>query len=239
MAMTRTAACGGRIEHMTLKGRERQAAWTRERVLCLVSLIGLLFATGLLYIINLDASGYANQFYSAAAQAGSTNWWSFLWGSSDAGNSITVDKPPAAIWPMALSVKIFGLSSWSILLPQAVMGVLSTWLLYAAVKRVYGHWAGILASAALAVPPIACLMFQQSGRPAYAPACQLRILHSARLPAAGRESGKPQPDKVDGPGRNRDGICLPDKTAAGISHSSGNRHRFSSGIADKMVPENA
>ena len=186
MAMTRTAACGGRIEHMTLKGRERQAAWTRERVLCLVSLIGLLFATGLLYIINLDASGYANQFYSAAAQAGSTNWWSFLWGSSDAGNSITVDKPPAAIWPMALSVKIFGLSSWSILLPQAVMGVLSTWLLYAAGKRVYGHWAGILASAALAVTPIACLMFRFNNPDALLMlllvSCVYCILRACQLP---------------------------------------------------------
>ena len=73
--------------------------------------MALLCATALLYMVGLSASGYANEFYSAAAQAGSTNWWSFLWGSSDAANSITVDKPPAALWPMALSVRLFGLSS--------------------------------------------------------------------------------------------------------------------------------
>lgn len=125
-----------------------------------LSLIALLGATALLYLIGLSASGYANEFYSAAAQAGSTNWWAFLWGSSDAGNSITVDKPPAALWPMALSVRFFGLSSWSILVPQAIMGVLSVWLLYATVRRTYGHWAGILAGAVLATTPIACLMFR-------------------------------------------------------------------------------
>lgn len=125
-----------------------------------LSLIALLGATALLYLVGLSASGYANEFYSAAAQAGSTNWWSFLWGSSDAGNSITVDKPPAALWPMALSVRIFGLSSWSILVPQAIMGVLSVWLLYATVRRTYGQWAGILAGAVLATTPIACLMFR-------------------------------------------------------------------------------
>lgn len=126
----------------------------------LFSLAALLVATALLYLVGLSISGYANEFYSAAAQAGSTNWWSFLWGSSDAGNSITVDKPPAAIWPMALAVRLFGLSSWSILVPQAIMGVLAVWLLYATVRRQFGHRTGLLAGAALATTPVACLMFR-------------------------------------------------------------------------------
>ena len=126
----------------------------------LFSLAALLVATALLYLVGLSVSGYANEFYSAAAQAGSTNWWSFLWGSSDAGNSITVDKPPAAIWPMALAVRVFGLSSWSILVPQAIMGVLAVWLLYATVRRQFGHRTGLLAGAALAATPVACLMFR-------------------------------------------------------------------------------
>lgn len=126
----------------------------------LFSLAALLVATALLYLVGLSISGYANEFYSAAAQAGSTNWWSFLWGSSDAGNSITVDKPPAAIWPMALAVRVFGLSSWSILVPQAIMGVLAVWLLYATVRRQFGHRTGLLAGAALAATPVACLMFR-------------------------------------------------------------------------------
>lgn len=82
------------------------------------SLVGLLIATAALLLWDLGSSGYANSFYSAAVQAGSESWKAFFFGSSDAGNSITVDKPPAALWPMMLSVRLFGLGSWQILVPQ-------------------------------------------------------------------------------------------------------------------------
>ena len=87
------------------------------------SVAGLLIATAVLYLWGLGASGWANSFYSAAAQAGSASWKAMFFGSSDASNSITVDKTPASLWIMALSVRIFGLSSWSILVPQALEGV--------------------------------------------------------------------------------------------------------------------
>lgn len=99
----------------------------------------LMLAATFVFFWNLTASGYANEFYSAAAQAGSKNWEAFLWGSLDAGNAITVDKPPASIWLMALSVRLLGLSSFAILLPQALMGVVCTYLLYAIVHRVWGN----------------------------------------------------------------------------------------------------
>ena len=79
----------------------------------------LLTGTGLLYLVGLSASGWANQFYAAAAQAGSKSWKAFLFGSLDSSNFITVDKPPAALWVMDASVKLFGLNSWSVLVPQA------------------------------------------------------------------------------------------------------------------------
>ena len=75
------------------------------------------------------------RFYSAAVQAGSQSWKAFFFGSLDAGNAITVDKPPASLWLMALSVRIFGLSSWSILVPQALLGVATVGVLYASVRR--------------------------------------------------------------------------------------------------------
>src|ERR1700709_2319069 len=78
------------------------------------SLLALLAVTALLYLWDLGASGWANSFYSAAAQAGSESWKAFFFGSSDAGNSITVDKPPLALWVMGVSVRVFGLSSWSL-----------------------------------------------------------------------------------------------------------------------------
>lgn len=120
----------------------------------------LLTLTGLLYIVGLGASGWANQFYAAAAQAGSKSWTAMLFGSLDASNYITVDKPPASLWVMDLSMRIFGVNSWSLLVPQALEGVASVALIYLAVKRVGGHWAGMLAGAALATTPVATLMFR-------------------------------------------------------------------------------
>ncbi len=125
------------------------------------ALVALLVGTGVLYLWGLGESGWANSFYSAAAQAGSESWTAFFFGSSDAANSITVDKTPLSLWPMALSVKLFGLSSWSLLVPQAVMGVGTVWLLTATVRRTTGSAvAGLLAGLTMAVTPVAVLMFR-------------------------------------------------------------------------------
>ncbi|MGW9027075.1 glycosyltransferase family 39 protein [Streptomyces sp. NPDC055722] len=136
------------------RGRPEDPRWVRP------AFLGLLLATALLYLYDLSASGYANSFYSAAVQAGSTSWKAFFFGSLDAGNAITVDKPPAALWPMALSVRIFGLNSWAILVPEAVMGVLTVAVVYAAVRRRFSPAAGLIAGAVLALTPVAALMFR-------------------------------------------------------------------------------
>ncbi|MBW0289402.1 glycosyl transferase [Rhodococcus sp. MH15] len=120
----------------------------------------LLAATAVLYLWNLTASGYANTFYAAAAQAGSQNWKAWFFGSLDTSNFITVDKPPASLWVMGVSGRIFGFSSASLLVPQALMGVGSVALVYAAVKRVASPAAGLVAGAVLAATPAAALMFK-------------------------------------------------------------------------------
>ncbi|NKY52597.1 glycosyltransferase family 39 protein [Nocardia vermiculata] len=120
----------------------------------------LLLGTAAAYLWNLSANGWANAFYSAAAQAGSVSWKAFLFGSSDASNAITVDKTPAALWSMDIAVRAFGLSSWSLLVPQVLMGVAAVALLWATVRRPFGPVAGLLAGAVLAVTPVAALMFR-------------------------------------------------------------------------------
>jgi 4-amino-4-deoxy-L-arabinose transferase-like glycosyltransferase len=128
--------------------------WVRPAVLALLA------ATAVLYLWNLSESGYANSFYSAAVQAGTRSWKAFFFGSSDAANFITVDKPPAALWVMELSARIFGLSSWSILAPQAIEGVAAVGMVYLTVKRWFGAPAGLVAGAVLATTPVAALMFR-------------------------------------------------------------------------------
>jgi len=128
----------------------------RERV----AFGALMAVTAGLYLWNLSASGWANAFYSAAAQAGGQNWTAMLFGASDASNAITVDKTPAALWVMDLSVRLFGLNSWSVLVPQALEGVVAVALLYAAVRRASGPGAALLAGAVFALTPVAALMFR-------------------------------------------------------------------------------
>ena len=114
----------------------------------------------MLYLWSLSASGWANSFYAAAAQAGSKSWKAWFFGSSDSANSITVDKPPAALWIDGLSVRLFGLSSWSVLVPQALLGVATVGVVYAAVRRWFSAHAALLAGAVLALTPVATLMFR-------------------------------------------------------------------------------
>ncbi|MFG2476484.1 ArnT family glycosyltransferase [Streptomyces fagopyri] len=140
--------------HRVRRGRPEDPRWVRP------AFLGLLVATGLLYLYDLSASGYANSFYSAAVQAGSQSWKAFFFGSLDSANAITVDKPPASLWPMALSVRVFGLSSWAILVPEVLMGVATVGVLYAALRRRFSPAAGLIAGAVCALTPVAALMFR-------------------------------------------------------------------------------
>ena len=134
--------------------REPQPRWVRPAVLALLA------ATAVLYLWGLSSSGWANDYYAAAAQAGTQDWKALLFGSLDAGNAITVDKPPAALWVMGLSGRLFGFNAFTMLLPQALMGVAAVALLYATVRRTSGPAAGLIAGAALALTPVAALMFR-------------------------------------------------------------------------------
>jgi 4-amino-4-deoxy-L-arabinose transferase-like glycosyltransferase len=120
----------------------------------------LLIATAVLYLWNITVNGMGNQFYAGAAQAGSKNWEALLFGSVDPHNFITVDKPPVSQWVMGLSGQLFGFSSASMLIPEALMAVASVALLYGAVRRIAGPNAGLLAGALFALTPVVALMFR-------------------------------------------------------------------------------
>jgi 4-amino-4-deoxy-L-arabinose transferase-like glycosyltransferase len=134
--------------------REPEPRWTRP------AYWALLLVTAVTYLWNLGASKFANEYYAAAVQAGTQSWKALLFGSVDSSNAITVDKPPASLWVMGLSGRIFGFSSWSMLAPQALMGVASVALLYAAVRRWSGPRVALAAGAVLAFTPAAVLMFR-------------------------------------------------------------------------------
>jgi 4-amino-4-deoxy-L-arabinose transferase-like glycosyltransferase len=137
-----------------IRGRPNDPAWVRP------ALLALLAGTALLYLWGLGASGWANSFYAAAVQAGTRSWEAFFFGSSDAANFITVDKPPAALWVMELSARVFGVNAWSLLVPQALEGVAAVGVLYATVRRWFSPGAALLSGLVLAATPVAALMFR-------------------------------------------------------------------------------
>jgi 4-amino-4-deoxy-L-arabinose transferase-like glycosyltransferase len=121
---------------------------------------GLLLLTAIAYLWGLSKNGYANEYYAAAVQAGSTSWKAWFFGAFDSSSFITVDKTPASLWVMGLSGRIFGFGVWSMLIPQALMGVASVAFLYVSVRRWFSANAALLAGAILVLTPVAVLMFR-------------------------------------------------------------------------------
>lgn len=143
-----------RTEDVITEASPPDPRWTRP------AFWALLVGTAVLYLWGLGSSGWANGYYAAAAQAGTQDWKAWLFGSLDAGNAITVDKPPAAMWVMGLSGRLFGFSEFTMLLPEALMGVGAVALLYFTVRRTSGATAGLIAGTVLALTPVATLMFR-------------------------------------------------------------------------------
>ena len=132
----------------------RPDAWVRPALAAVTALAAFL------YFWHLSINGYANTYYSAAALAASESWKAWFFGSFDAGSFITVDKPPLSTMLMGLSVRLFGLSSFSILAPQALAGVATVVVLFQAVRRSFGPVAGLIAAVVMALTPVAVLMFR-------------------------------------------------------------------------------
>ena len=127
------------------------------------SLVALASVAGLaacLYLWGLSKNGMGNSYYAAAIKSGSVSWKAFFFGSLDPGSFITVDKLPASLWAPELFARVFGFSSWSILMPQALAGVASVLIVYRLVRRWMGEVAALLAGVAMALTPIAVVMFR-------------------------------------------------------------------------------
>ncbi len=129
--------------------------------------IAIFALTGLLYTWDLARIGMGNSFYAAAVKSGTESWKAFFFGSLDPGSFITVDKPPAALWVMELSGRIFGFNTYSMLLPEALAGVVSVMVLYHVVRRWVGEPAAVLAAVALALTPVAVVIFRYNDPDAF------------------------------------------------------------------------
>ena len=122
----------------------------------LARLLGLVVVVALSAVLNihrLAQNGYANIFYSAGVKSMLHSLHNFLYVSFDPGGLVTVDKPPLGLWLQAASAKVFGFSPLSLLLPEALAGVLAVALLYLLIARRMGTVAALAGGLALAVFP--------------------------------------------------------------------------------------
>lgn len=139
-----------------LLGCPQDPVWARP------ALIAIVVLTGLLCTWSLDTVGYGNTYYAAAATSGGSSWKAWFFGAFDPASFITIDKPPASIWVTGLSVRLFGLSPWSVLLPQALAGMATVLVLHHTVRRWFGAPAALMAAGAMALTPVAVVMFRHN-----------------------------------------------------------------------------
>ncbi|WP_037771022.1 ArnT family glycosyltransferase [Streptomyces sclerotialus] len=130
-----------------LLGRRDEPRWSRP------ALWAALLVAALLYCWSTSA-GDLNSFYSAAVYSGTQSWKAWFFGSLDAGNFLTVDKPPFALMVMGLSCRVLGYGTWQMLLPMTGAALGSIAVLHTAVKRVFGHGAAAVTAFILALTPI-------------------------------------------------------------------------------------
>ncbi len=119
----------------------------------LPALLAIMVLAGVLYSWNLSGSSL-NSFYSSAIYSGTQSWKAWFFGSLDAGNFITVDKPPFALMIMGLSCRILGFGTWQMMAPEVAAALGTIWILHSSVKRVFGHAAATVAALVLALTPI-------------------------------------------------------------------------------------
>ncbi|MBV4415477.1 ArnT family glycosyltransferase [Clostridium tyrobutyricum] len=119
-----------------------------------IPLIFILLLSAVLNFVNLGIEGYGNIFYAAGVKSMMLNLKNFFFASFDTAGFVTIDKPPVGFWIQTISAKIFGFSGWSIILPQALAGIISVVVIYHIVKRSFGNTAGLIAALCLAITPI-------------------------------------------------------------------------------------
>ncbi len=124
-----------------------QPVWARPVLLAVAVLAGAVYAAGI-------RDGLVHSYYAPAVKSMSESWRAFWYAGYDPAASITLDKLPGAFMVEALSARVFGFSTWSILLPQVVETVLAVLVLYGVVRRWLGWGAGLFAAAAFATTPI-------------------------------------------------------------------------------------
>ncbi|KXZ13228.1 glycosyltransferase family 39 protein [Bacillus nakamurai] len=120
-----------------------------------IVLIGILFIAAFLNMYGIWQDDAANQYYLASVKSMTQSFRNFFYASFDPSGFVTVDKPPVALWIQTIFALIFGVHTWSVIIPQALAGLGSVILLYIMIKPKFGTGAARVTALVMALTPIA------------------------------------------------------------------------------------
>jgi 4-amino-4-deoxy-L-arabinose transferase-like glycosyltransferase len=126
---------------------------SRATIAVAVLVIAVTAAGGALRLLDLNRVGLGNLFYASTVRSMGLSWHNFWYAAFDPAGTLTVDKPPVALWLQVLSTKIGIFDGVALVMPMAIAGTLAIPLTFAAGRASYGVAAGICAAAVLAVFP--------------------------------------------------------------------------------------
>lgn len=117
-------------------------------------IIFILILSFILNRANLKIQGYGNEYYAAGIKSMLTSFKNFFFLSFDPSGFVSLNKPPIGLWIQGIFGKIFGVSGFALILPEALAGTLCVFILYILIKRYFGFITGIMAALILAITPI-------------------------------------------------------------------------------------
>lgn len=117
-------------------------------------MLTLTVVTATFLFFNLRLEGWGNTYYSAGVHSMLKSWSNFFFVAYDPSGFVTIDKPPLGFWLQGLSATLFGFSGVSLILPQALAGLVSVIWLYFIVRKRFGVVAATVAGFVLATTPI-------------------------------------------------------------------------------------
>ena len=107
-----------------------------------------------IYIWKIWGEGFANQYYAAGVYSMGQNLNAFFFNSLDSAGFVTIDKPPLGFWIQVLFTKVFGFAGWVLVIPEAISGVLSVFIIYRIMHKRFGRGAAAVSALVLALTPI-------------------------------------------------------------------------------------
>ena len=131
----------------------RRRAFVRPSTGAAIALAAITALAAALRLVDLGRAGLGNLFYASAVRSMGESWHNLLFAAYDPAGTLTIDKPPLALWVQVAFTKALGFEGWVMILPMALASTIAVPLTFAAARRSHGLAVGLVAALLLAVLP--------------------------------------------------------------------------------------